>query len=79
MEMENWVQGLLQWRGFSNNNLCNRGYIFIDLLYKKGVELSALCNSRENFSFDKFIFALNLISVLKLEFPSQTEPVSPAV
>ena len=25
MEMENWVQGLLQWRGFSNNNLSNRG------------------------------------------------------
>ena len=32
MEMENWVQGLLQWRRFSNNNLCNRG-LFLYIYY----------------------------------------------
>ena len=42
MEMEEWVHGLLQWGGFFNNNLCNKGYISIPICYDVQVRMSLL-------------------------------------
>ena len=66
MEIENRVQGLLQWRWFFNNNLLYTGYISIPILLKKVYCLFYV------FHIWQFIFAINFISVLKFEFPAQT-------